>query len=135
MTPRSARPEVMDLTAMRELANLQTHLAITRHKTSFRRRRALERWVITAVTSGSAAVLTYYWAYHGTATAGYSGAIAWVLAIWSGSDAALTTRHVWKDRTAEKLRTSMDNPAGELRIARVTAAEAAAPDHARTSES
>ena len=40
MTTRGTPPENLDMAAMRELANYQTHLAITRYKAAFRRRRA-----------------------------------------------------------------------------------------------
>jgi hypothetical protein len=81
---------------------LQTHLAITRYKASFRKQRAVERLIMALVTTGSGAVLTYYWASDGLPLAGYSAMVVWILAIWSGSEALISAQHVWKDRATQR---------------------------------
>ena len=115
MTPRGAPPVAIDLAAMRELANMQTHLAITRHKMSFRRRRATERCMVTLVTTGSAVALSYLSIGGQSEIYGYAAVVAWIVSIWSGTDTALTIRHVLRDRELTRQRQAKDNEPEETK--------------------
>ena len=108
---------------MRELANMQTHLAITRHKMTFRRRRATERCLVTLVTVGSAVALSYLSIDGYQGIYGYAAVVAWIVSIWSGTDTALTIRHVFRDRALTRQRLAQENELEEGKPAGTSAAE------------
>ncbi len=109
IVPRGATAAACDMAAMRALANMSVHSALSAHRKNHRRRKAKGKWLLTAMAVALSAVVTYR-AFDGTTLDWYAAAIGWIVSVFCVATAATASGQLLRDGNAAIPKTSDDEP-------------------------
>ncbi len=107
MVPRGAAAPACDMAAMRALANMSVHSALSTHRKNHRRRMAGGKLALTGVAAACSCVLTY-WALEGDDVIWYAAATGWILTVSCGAHAVRLSGQLLREKKSASLRAKND---------------------------
>lgn len=96
LVPRATTGPACDMAAMRALANMSVHSALTTHRKNHRRRKVLGKWSLTGMAAVMSSVLSFQ-AIEGNELNWYATAIGWCLTVGCAAAAATMSRQLLRD--------------------------------------
>ncbi len=107
MVPRGAAAPACDMAAMRALANLSVHSALTTHRKSHRRRKVLGKWFLAGMAAVLSGLLTFQ-VVEGDEVSWYATAIGWCLTAGCAAVAAMMSRQLLREGKTTPTKTGND---------------------------
>ncbi len=93
MVPRGTAAAACDMAAMRELANMSVHSALSAHRKNHRRRKVIGKWALTCMAAVMSVTLTFQ-AIEGEELGWYATVMGWCVTVVCAAGAGLMSRQL-----------------------------------------